>query len=167
MSSVLLGTAVVAVLGTAAWTDLRSRRIPNLLCAVGWGLGVAVAAGTGPGTLAAVLALSTAVLLVGFLLFARGIFGAGDAKLLAATAAMVGVERFPLALLLIALCGVALALVEAARHRMIVPVLMDCGAVIASWARFGRGPAQLPSHTGLTVPYGVAIAAGGVAAWLL
>lgn len=166
MATVLVGSAVVALLVWAAWSDLRARRIPNLACLLGWLLGMGVAAASGWGPFLTTLALSTAVLLVGFVLFARGIFGAGDAKLLAAMAAMVGVERFPAAMVLTAAAGIVLALVEATRQRMIIPVLMDCGLVVSSWLRLGRGPV-LASTTGLTVPYGVAIAAGGAVAWLL
>lgn len=77
-----------AVLGAAL--DLRSRRIPNWLTFPGMALGLLLGlAGGRPSQAAGALG---ACLLAGFLLWALGCFGEGDAKLFAALGALAGAD---------------------------------------------------------------------------
>ena len=108
-------TAVVVVaigiLALIAYRDVRTRRIPNPLAIAIAILGLVrillvndpVAAGY---TLAAGIAMLTAA----FLLFWRGVLGGGDAKLIAATALLIGYQDLFGFLFLMSLCGAALAL---------------------------------------------------------
>jgi prepilin peptidase CpaA len=121
----------------------RARRIPNRLAAllavaglarIGWELAASGAAGPA----AADLALAAAVFGAGALLFGLGVFGGGDAKLLAAGALWFGTEAAWSFLLGTAVAGGVLAL----------------GFLV--WFAIPRGGVAVrPS-----LPYGVAIAAG-------
>jgi prepilin peptidase CpaA len=93
---------LAALLGAACWTDLRTRRIPNALvvsgAAAGLGLQAMLPAGQGlfaahaAGAIGAPAALAALALLglAGLLLWRARLFGAGDAKLLAAVGVYVG-----------------------------------------------------------------------------
>ncbi len=131
---------VAALLVAAAIGDARHRLIPNRLCAAVALLALAYwpAATTAPlGPLAtqAVLALAVGIVLV--ILFAIGVFGGGDVKLLAALMLWIRPVELPAMLMITALCGGLL------------------GMVLIVHARLRRRP--LPS-----VPYGIAIALGAL-----
>jgi len=95
--------------------------------------------------------------------------GGGDAKLLMAVGAFMGPADVLRASLVIAVVGGVVALVEAARRRVLVPTLASCGLLIVSWVTLGRrgGGRRLLIGGGerLAVPYGVAIAAGSLLWW--
>jgi prepilin peptidase CpaA len=110
----VLGAAIVVwVLGPAGWQ--------------GAGIGLAVGAG---------------LFLIGAALFAVGAIGGGDVKLVAAVGAWVGLHGLPSFLVVMALLGGALALLQLAGGRL-------GGA--GGWLAPERG-----------VPYGVAIALAGL-----
>ncbi len=138
-----------ALLLAGATSDVRRLVIPNRIClsiallypahlltagpSIGWPYAVAIAAAT---------------LIVGFILFAVRIVGGGDVKFLSATILWAGVEHMmPFAL---------------------VTSLVGGGLGAAMWLRyrfFGeRAPAGVPAKSIAVrpMPYGVAIAAGGL-----
>jgi prepilin peptidase CpaA len=118
--------ALLALLVAASATDLRARRIPNVLVAtgaiLGLGLQAALPAGRGlfepsaPGSigLGAALLAGIVLLAAGMLLWRAGLFGAGDAKLLAAVGPFVGPAGVLPVLLYTLLAGGLLALAGAA-----------------------------------------------------
>ncbi len=136
----LLAIALVA----AAIVDLRSRTIPN-------GLALAIALGAIPFWLASDLpvwpdaairiGLAAAVFACFALAFAAGMMGGGDVKLLAALALWLPPPALLLLLVLMSLAGGALTLAMLIRHRI-----------------------SRAEHK-LEIPYGVAIAFGGL--WLI
>jgi prepilin peptidase CpaA len=144
--------AVTAALVAAAITDAATYLIPHrypaavalafALYAIGkpapvWYLGAAAAA---------------ALLAIGILLFDRGVLGGGDVKLLAATALWAGFDELPLLLMVTSLAGGALALAHLSPLGRLMP------------ARPGTPVAgDLPSRLHQPIPFGVAIATGGVA----
>jgi prepilin peptidase CpaA len=139
-----------ALLLSLAGMDLRRRRLPNRLVA-GVLLSYLLYAAVAPAHLPLHLGVGLAALLVGMLLTAGGVIGAGDAKLAAAIFCWAGPEASLPTLLLITQTGLLLALLGLA-------------------ARFGlrhgvSGPPARLLHC-LTVdrgvPYGVALAAGGM-----
>jgi prepilin peptidase CpaA len=157
--------ALVALAAAAAWTDARTARIPNALTVTGLlaGLALGAAGGTlGSSALAAALAFG-----LGFVLFATGVLGGGDVKLLVATAALLGVGRLPEALLLTALAGAALAVLVAVRRGVLFPALLNSKDMLLSWATPVREAPRGAVTAGVGIPYGVAIAVGTVAAWFL
>jgi prepilin peptidase CpaA len=161
--------ALLALLGPACWFDVRERRIPNVVAVAG-----AIAAlllrwsmGWGPlfdGLLGAGLAL-----LVALTPFALGLLGGGDVKLLGAVGAFVGADRLFGGLLLIAVVGGVLALVEAVRRRALGRTLTSTISLGKQWMLFGRAgtSATLESPEHMTVPYGVAIAVGSLMWWFM
>lgn len=141
-----LSAAAVGLFLWAAASDVASRRIPNrlagLLALVGLArIGWELAAGGAVGPAAADLALAGGVLAAGAAAFGFGWFGGGDVKLMAAGALWLGAEAGWAFLIGTAAAGGALAL----------GFLLWCAAV--------RGSGPRP-----TLPYGVAVAAGGVLA---
>ena len=146
------GTQLVAVVtaGAAAVVDVRSRRIPNWLTggmllfgllAHGWLAG-------GPGVLAALggAVLGAALLLPFYVMRAMG---AGDVKLLAALGAVLGPQ----------------VLVSVAIYAAVAGGIMSV-LILAARGRLGIALGELylqrrsPTRSGLTAPYGVAIASG-------
>jgi prepilin peptidase CpaA len=128
----LLGFTLYLV---AAYGDIRSLRIPNLLVAAVAVLGIGRLVLIGdPASALYTVGASLLVLVVGFVLFSRRYIGGGDAKLLTATVLLIGYHDLFSFLFLMSICGAALSLLILARHR------------------------RLKSRP---VPYGVAIAAAG------
>jgi prepilin peptidase CpaA len=149
----LLALAAVLLLLWAAATDVISRRIPNPLSLALAGAGAARILAdllAAPGSAMALVALTDlwialVVFAVGAGLFALGWFGGGDVKLLAAGTLWLGAAQAGAFLYLPVLAGGVLALAFHGRR----------AAVRIRGA--GGGPAPEVS-----LPYGVAIAAGGI-----
>ena len=135
-----------AMLVVAAAGDALYFRIPNqlVLLIAGLFLPVALAAGLGLPAIAIHIAIAGAVLLGGFLLFALGLFGGGDAKLLAAAALWLGWPALLPFRVWTALAGGLLGLLIGLR------VLFD---------RF-----VLRRPVSRNVPYGIALASGAIIA---
>jgi prepilin peptidase CpaA len=166
---VLQSVLLLLVCGAAAACDVRTGRIPNALTVSALGAGLLLAAVRGGGELVGHAATAGVLLALCLPLFAAGALGGGDLKLLVAVGALLGPGAMPLALLLTCAAGVALALLQSVRQGVLLPVLLDARAALTHWATFGlrgQAPAAI-GHGGVTVPYGVAIAVGAVAAGLL
>lgn len=109
--SALMLTFPVAMAFAAA-TDLLTFKIPNKI-SIALVLAFLVAApfmGLTWQMLVAHVATFAVVLLLGIALFTAGLFGGGDAKLLAAASLWVGFESLPAYIVMTAICGGALAL---------------------------------------------------------
>jgi prepilin peptidase CpaA len=180
----LIGMGIFAIV---AYGDMRTRRIPNELTIAIAILGLArmILAGD-PGAALYTLAAGVAVFVIAFLLFLRGLFGGGDAKLLAATTLLIGYQELFDFLLAMSLCGALLALGVLVQNHLgrwleRLPLLMSwCGiplrltvrarAKLDRWVRHlpnpGTSSANGVEHQATavrpSVPYGVAIAAAGV-----
>lgn len=139
---------LAAGLGLAAWSDLRRFVIPNAvvgLVSIG-GLVWALFEGEG---LAAHLAIGAAALVVGFMLYHWGIFGAGDAKLAAAVLLFAGpAQALPVVLHTAVIGGIFTFLWIGSR-----PLRLVLGGL-------GMDVDPTPPNT---IPYGVAIAGAGLA----
>jgi prepilin peptidase CpaA len=146
----------------AAWRDLATRTIPN------WAsLGIAISgiASRGLGGLEAMawsFGVAVALFAVLVLLHARGWLGGGDVKLLAAAALGLAPALMPRFLLVVALAGGALALAHLMLRRLPGPVRLPSGA---RWLRRVLTIERWRISHHAPLPYGVAIAAGGI--WLL
>ncbi len=166
---VVIGASLVAAVG-----DIRHRRIPNALTLpllvtgliwAGWSGGL-----TGVGkAIGACLLLGLPYVLL--FVFAGG--GAGDAKLMGAIGAWLGLRQSVVVLLCVASAGIVLAIVKAVSQRRLKFVLTN---VLISFYTFvvcvagGRRPKPASERTdaaqsgGLEVPYGMAICLGVLAA---
>jgi prepilin peptidase CpaA len=136
-----------ALLALAAICDVRAYRIPNEI-PLGIALLFATAATAGlVEPLTPHLESFAIAATVGIVLFCLGVWGGGDAKLLAAVALFLEPRGLLAYALLVALAGGALALVVLLGHA--INGLL-CGAKPGERAH-------------LKLPYGVALAAGGLA----
>jgi prepilin peptidase CpaA len=160
---------VIAIAAVACATDVRSRRVPNVLTGPAWILGLAWSfsqggwARLGDGFAASLMLALPYVLLF---MFAGG--GAGDAKLMAAIGAWLGILNGLLALFAVALCGALLAVGYALHHKrlrsVITYVKQSVGAVMYTVSSRGRMSdltlAPREREEMMTMPYGVAIFLG-------
>ena len=165
--TVLMTLALVTLLVVAALFDLRERRIPNAVTLSGvavaltirlvWGWGSVLEGGTG-----VVFAV-----LVGLAPFTLGLLGGGDVKLLGAVGAFVGMHRLFGALLVVAVVGGVIAMLEATRQRAFRRALVGVGRFARQLVWFGPAgiTSTIESPEAMTVPYGVAIAVGSLLWW--
>ncbi len=160
----------VLLLAWAAVTDFRQFIIPNRICLAILLLYPAYAA------LAPVpvhwmfsLGMGVVIFLVGWLFFAIGAMGGGDAKLMAVTTPWVGPFLFLDFMVVTVIVSIALAIVVATRLSISTTMTENLGAAETAKRRFGwatvvaglNGLKHAPL-TKLSVPYGVAIAAAGI-----
>ena len=147
--------AAIALLLIAAYSDIRTLKIPNILVLAIATLGI-IRLILLSDTIAAIFAIGFAALifLIGFVLFLRGIVGAGDVKLLMATILMIRYPNLLTFLLRMSIFGALLSVVVIVL-RSYVPLLLG--------PRVGSYLTTLPR----SVPYGVAIAAAGIMTILL
>ena len=131
----------------AAVSDIKARRIPNwtvvavivLFC---------VWASLGPWRIAASgLEAAAIALIVGIALYAFGFAGAGDSKLFAAAALFAGLDFLPAFIVATSFAGGVLALISLAANPTRALVMFQ----MRGKGDFGPG-----------IPYGVAIAVGGI-----
>jgi prepilin peptidase CpaA len=156
-----LPIAVAFVLASfvAAWSDARTRRIPNALTISVIAFAVvaqAVVAGWAAAFVA--LALAAAVVLAGSLVHARGWLGGGDVKLIAGGAAAFGYPATLEFILYTLLAGGVFASILALRQQRLVGVL---ATIVTNGVTPSRpGPGGGLEHG--TLPYSFAIAAAAL-----
>lgn len=158
-------TVVITAIGLlflAAYGDLRNRRIPNALCLAVGVLGLVRIAFAGDAVAALyTIAAAAVVFTASLMLFWRGAVGGGDVKLVAAMALLIGYREVVGFLVLMSICGGVLALGTLLRE-------LSVGARRAARrSRSASAPAGAMPAATPTVPYGVAIAAAGVATLIL
>lgn len=151
-----------AAMALAGSMDLFTMTIPNRIT-VGLVIGFVIAApfaGLGWWGLASHVGAFVLMLAIGIFLFAMGWFGGGDAKLLAATALWIGLDRLFEYVVLTSIAGGALVMLILMYREMTPPVWL----CTQEWA------ARLHKDAG-GIPYGIALAAAGLwvypkTAWL-
>ncbi len=161
----LAGTAFTLLLASACACDLRSRRIPNRLVAILAVVGVFYAFATTPPSIAITHVVSGGAIGLALWLpfWGMRVLGAGDVKLAAAAGVWLGSAGVLEASLLAAAAGGVLAFWALARHGGAAAGVARFGAwLIASRAAGAIGPELTPKER--RVPYGLAIAAGALAA---
>ena len=156
--SVIVGALIFAFLVLmimAAISDMLTMTIPNWISiALGSAFLIAAPLGGLPWMdLLSHFAAGAIVLVAGFVLFAFGAFGGGDAKLLAAAALWVGLDHLLPFLFLVGILGGGLAMAILIYRQF--PVL---SAYVPSWA--------LRLHNKESgIPFGIAIAAAAILAF--
>ena len=134
-SNPLVLVLLAAGVGMAAFIDLRTRRVPNVLTGALAATGIACAAGGFSGLTVQAslvgLALGLVLMLPGYVF---GATGAGDVKLLAAAGAVLGPTHIGMAFLYTALVGGILALIVARRRRRLALTLKGTGQIITTRA---------------------------------
>jgi prepilin peptidase CpaA len=163
-----LTTVLAVVLVLAVWFDVSRSRIPNWLTVGGVAVALVGRGFIGIEALWAGLLGGTLGLALGILLFAFGAMGAGDGKLFATVGSFLGFGVFVQALPLIGAAGGVLALAVTARKGTLIPTLLrfyDLVLYILSFGLVGeRRTLAMPGA--VTIPYGVAVAAGAAWGWL-
>lgn len=163
----IASAALTALLAAAAWTDYRSRRIPNALTMSGLAAALVLRGIIGPAPIIEGLVGALLAFVLTLPLLMLGVMGGGDAKLLMAIGGFMGPRNFLWAGILIAIIGGMMAVVDAGRRGALLPVLYNCGQIMKHWATLGRRGANrsFASVGALTIPYGIAIAAGALLWW--
>ena len=161
----LAGTAFTLLLASACACDLRFRRIPNRLVAVLAVAGAVYVFATMPAVSALTHVLGGAAvgLAIWLPFWMLGVLGAGDVKLAAAAGVWLGSAGVLEASLLGAAVGGVLAFWALARQGGVAAGTARFGAwLLASRATGAIAPELTPRER--RIPYGLAIAAGAVAA---
>jgi prepilin peptidase CpaA len=158
-------TAAIGLLLVAAAWDVLRRRIPNVvslaLLLVGLGLHLLAGAAGSTGLAFAGAALTFALLFAGW---SAHLLGGGDVKFGVAAAVAVGWSRMPVYLAATALAGGVAAIVAYAWSAREARLAMRAN-FLAIASRLSPAPAaRTPGR--VSVPYGVAFAAGAVVALL-
>lgn len=145
--------AFVALVLYGAWSDARELRIPNWLSLALLALffPTALVAGVPMMDITWHLAAGVALLVVGFALFAFGLFGGGDAKLMSACALWVGWDLIPFFAIAVVIVGGILS---------ILVIVLRKG--LGFWPDWLVRRAQGLFEPGKAVPYGIAISAGAL-----
>jgi len=144
-----LAVVVAALVAVAAFRDATARRVPNAVCLLLIALYPAIfATPAAPDPVWAGVATGLAVFAAGAGVFAAGWLGGGDVKLLSALALWAGPAHLAELLLITALAGGVLALAVLVYSRVVAVV-----PALAIGERVSTQP---------TLPYGVAIACGGI-----
>jgi prepilin peptidase CpaA len=152
----------------AAAFDLRTRRIPNWLCATGLvcGFGLQTVLFQWAGAREAILGTGLA-LLIYIPLFAVRAVGGGDVKLMAAVGSIAGPKAWIAIFLITAIVGGVIALVLITVKGRIGRTLRNLGVLLTEMAHL-RAPYQVEqeldvtSEKGLRLPHGCTIAAGAL-----
>ena len=158
MASTLLTTAGLAffpaVMALCASTDLLTMTIPNQLCtSLALGYFVLAAGFQAPGEVILLnLSCGLTILAISFAMFSVGWIGGGDAKLAAATALWMGWSLVLDFGIIAAVCGGFLTLGILAGRTMPLPTVLERWAWIVRLHDRKSG-----------VPYGIALAAAGMA----
>ena len=145
-------------------SDVRHRRLPNVLTL--GGLAVALAWRTGWGGIDGLWdGLATAGVCVFFLLppFLVRAAGAGDVKMLAACGAFLGWSRLFLFLVSVSFAGFAVALVMVLMRRASVARLRHWFRCVFDWRSdraAGRSAMPVRDDESVRIPFGLAIAIG-------
>ena len=157
MEQAVDGFFVLASLA-AAWSDVRTRRVPNALTLSLIAFGITAQAITG-GWLASLesLGLAALTIAIGSFVFARGWLAGGDIKLLAGGVAVFGYPAALDFLIFTALFGGVLASAVAVYQRRLTETLthITISAIVPGM------PLQVSKQYG-SLPYGLAIAASAI-----
>jgi prepilin peptidase CpaA len=154
--------AAIILVCIAAYTDIRSRRVPNALTVPAFVLGLALSAlgggwhGLASAGLAAAMGLG--VWILG--LACGGVLGGGDAKLLMALGALCGPHFLAASFVVGVMVGGVLAVILALRHGRLKQTLRNCFGWAILRAAGGGDAAELSPRTPLRLPYAVPIAIG-------
>lgn len=174
MSEWVAGLAIVTVALTAAWFDVKERRIPNALTVSALGVALLMALVGGLPSLGASLAGAGLCLLLALPFFLVRGLGGGDVKLLVAFGAFLGPARIPPALFVMAVVGGVMGLAAMIRQKAVSRTFVNLYLMLSTVASrvvgrskdaSGRFWMTLDTPGAVTVPYGVAIAAGALYAW--
>lgn len=155
----LLSGVMIAMLLWAAWADVADRSIPDRACVALALCGAAIQIAAGPRALAISVAVALVLFLVLFALFCARAMGGGDVKLLVAAALGQTASGTLRMLFATALAGAVLVLIHLSLRHLPRPALVPAGS---SSVRRVYAAERWRILRGAPLPYGVAIACGGI-----
>lgn len=173
--SALCLACLAGLLVTGALIDIECRRLPNwLTSAVAALYALFVAVSPSPVDWMSAFLVAGLVFALGFACFAFGLMGGGDVKLMAGLALWAGIDHIALLLIATSLAGGLLAIVMLALRRwarspllLMLPSfsgLLPNGVLgSATDTDSPPSPDMVEGGAACSLPYGVAIAAGGFA----
>jgi prepilin peptidase CpaA len=158
----IIWISALAVTLTAAWTDWRTRRIPNWLTmsALVLGLGINAVAAGWPGAKASLEGAGLAMAVLLPFVIARGL-GAGDWKLMIAIGALLGPGMLVVTLLASIFVSGLMAMVHLVRHGKVMTTLRNMIVLVRGFFSFGirsHPEISLDNPKLLKLPFGVAAA---------
>jgi prepilin peptidase CpaA len=166
-SQLVISFAVVVCALVAAISDVKIRRIPNILTVSGMLSGLllhfAVGGWRGMFSSGASLVVCGGIFLA---VYVAGGMGAGDVKLIAAQGALLGLSSIVSLLVLTAIAGGIMALVYAGWHGRLRETVSNVIQVISHHRSHGLAPhPELNIHNAamLRLPYALAIGVGSIA----
>jgi len=162
----LTSFAALAMLGVSTYTDLKSREIPNEAVVAGTAAGLVLwtAFHGFSGTLTAFS--GGAVGLGVFLLMALlGAMEMGDVKLMGALGTLLGWPLVLAGLMHVVMAGFFFAIFWVMAHGHLKRTLLNLKTALVTWLRPGSPRVKLSELPTTPLPYGVAIALGGI--WTL
>lgn len=161
MLQIVSNSLLPVLLIIAAASDVLSLRIPNWLNIATAALFFPMAWATGMPLheFGVHLAVGAGLFMAGFMFFQFGLFGGGDAKLMAAAGLWLGSAQALPFLFMTALAGGLLAVFVGLWS--VVAMHWDIHASDREWAGFGKRLFSLKPN----VPYGLAFAVGGIIAF--
>jgi len=177
MWTILTGVALSIVAVGAVWFDVRERRLPNALTVGAFVAALALRAplgldALGGGLVGALLAFGLALPF-----FLVGGLGGGDVKLLAAFGAFLGPQDLWFALFVMAMVGGVMAILVIAKNRAFGQTAVNLRVIFSTMGKGmfsgwrggedSKSAVTLDTPGVLTVPYGVAIAAGALTSWFV
>jgi prepilin peptidase CpaA len=153
---------ILAFVLTAAVGDIRWRKIPRLMTTLAVAAGLVfhlVNGGFASALIATLIAFG-----VGLSFFQLGAIGGGDVKLITALGALLGLDRWILAMEVAVLAAALIGIVQAVRRGMLGQMLRNIGELI-KWLAGRGGVAAHPrinvrNTAMLRAPFGVAAALG-------
>ncbi|MSP43686.1 MAG: peptidase [Alphaproteobacteria bacterium] len=153
---ILFSLLFLGIMAAAAIYDLATYTIPNFLpvLLVAAFAAFALWCGLSWPDLGGHLAAGISMLVTGWALFALGLLGGGDAKLLASTSLWMGWGGMINYLIMFSLCGGIVALLLLLFRRLPMPNWMQRQGWVTALHDAANG-----------VPYGIALAIGAVLAW--
>jgi prepilin peptidase CpaA len=163
MRTTIANTALGAGLGTASLFDVRRGRVPNALTLPMIVLGFALVSSLSEALMRGGLVL--AVLVVGYLAFAAGIIGGGDAKLAAAIAALKGGTFFVSTMIGACLVGLVAAIAVLAYHRALFPFFGRLGGAALDVIRYGSPMRPVAGEEPHKIPYALVLTGGAALAF--
>jgi prepilin peptidase CpaA len=150
-----------ALLTVAALTDVMAYRIPNWLTLLTAAMFFPMALATGMpwAEFSSHLVAGVSLFVIGFLMFQFGVFGGGDAKLMAAAGLWFGTAKMVPFIVMTALAGGLLALLIGIWAAVMMH--FELKAQAAPMVKLSEKLRKLTPN----VPYGLAFACGGIVAF--